>query len=121
KQFLAALGFFLGMATIVLMGRTRNRMDDEDSPQIYRWLGRGRALLALAVTVLFFYLLGSVQLSRQAANAMRALSQEQFQLAYRYVYDAAPPAIMRSEVLAARLLYWPQVFLISVGALMIGV
>src|SRR5690606_33646916 len=82
KQFLAALGFFLGMATIVLMGRTRNRMDDEDSPGIYRWLGRGRVLLALAVTVLFFYLLGSVQLSRQAANAMRALSQEQFQLAY---------------------------------------
>lgn len=121
KQFLAALGFYVGVVTIALMTYTRNRLDDEENPRIYRWLGHGRVLLGLAVTVLFFYLVGSVQLSRQAANAMRALSQEQFQLAYRFVYDTAPPAIMRSEVLAARLLYWPQVFLISVGALMIGV
>lgn len=121
KQLLAALGVFLSIATIYTMNHARSQLDEEESPRVYRWLGRGRVLLGIAVAVLFFYLLGSVQLSRQAANAMRALSQEQFRLAYQYVYDAAPPAILRSEALAARLLYWPQVFLIAVGALLIGV
>lgn len=120
RQILGALGIFLGFAAIYTMNYTRGLMDDEEHPRIYRWLGRGRLLLGIAIAVLFFYLIGSVQLSRQAANAMRALTQEQFQLAYRYVYDATPPAILRSEALAARLLYWPQLFLIAVGAMMIG-
>jgi len=120
KQMLAALGIFVSLAAIYVMSHARRLLDEEEKPRVDRWLGRGRVLLGIAVAILFLYLLGSVQLSRQAANAMRALSQDQFKLAYRYVYDTAPPAILRPEVLAARLLYWPQVFLIAVGATLIG-
>lgn len=121
RQLLAALGIFVGIAAIYTINHVRRQLEEEEQPREYRWLGLGRIALGVAIAVLFFYLLGSVQLSRQAANAMRALSQDQFKLAYTYVYDAAPPAILRPEALAARLLYWPQVFLIASGALLIGV
>jgi len=120
KQFLAALGASLSLAAIYTINHTRRQLDEEERPRLVRRLGRLRLLLGVAIAVLFLYLVGSVQLSRQAAHGMQALSLDQFRLAYRYVYDTAPPAILRPEILAARLLFWPQLFLIGLGALLIG-
>lgn len=120
KQIYAALGIFLGIATIGLMTGVRRQLSTDDPPIIYRWLGWGRILLGIVIIILFLYLLGSVQLNRQAATAMNALSEDQFKYAYEFVTSARPPATLRAEVLAAQLLYWPQVFLIAIGALFIG-
>jgi multiple sugar transport system permease protein len=121
KQIDAALGVFLGIATMTLITIVRRRIDPENPPAGYRWLNWGRVLLGLMIVILFLYLLGAVQLNRQAAQGMAALSEDQFKLAYEFVTGARPQATLRAEVLAAQLLYWPQVFLTAVGALFIGV
>src|SRR5690606_17260523 len=48
------------------------------------------------------------------------LTEEQFRLAYEYVTGSAPRSTLRPSILQAELLYWPQVFLVALGASMIG-
>lgn len=120
KQIYAALGFFLGLATIFTMTWVRRQLDDEENPALYRWLHRGRVLMGIAVLLIFFYMIGAVQLNRQAAAGMRALSEEQFDRAYEFATGEAPRPVLRPENLAAELMYWPQVLLVSLGALLIG-
>lgn len=120
KQFYAALGLFVGVAAIYTMTWVRRRLDDELAPRLYRLLHYGRVLMAIVLFALFFYLVGAVQLSQQAAAGMGALTQNQFDRAYTLVRGQLPPATLRPDVLEARLLYWPQVFSIAVGAFLIG-
>lgn len=120
KQILASLAVALGLATIYTISHVRRTVDDETQPKLYRWLSVGRALMGILVFLGFFYILGAVQLNRQAAAAMNALSEEQFSRAYQVVYDTAPRATLRAEVLTAQLLYWPQVLLTALGALILG-
>ncbi|NLX08052.1 MAG: sugar ABC transporter permease [Chloroflexi bacterium] len=120
KQVLATIGFFVGMAAIYTMTYVRRRIDDEEQPRTYRWLHRGRVVMGIVIALLFFYLLGSLALYQQAASAMGALTEEQFRLAYEYVTGSAPRSTLRPSILQAELLYWPQVFLVALGASMIG-
>ncbi len=120
KQVDAALGVFLGLFTIYFMTWERRRIDDEENYVAYRWLYYGRIAMIVVVLLMLYYLVGAIQLSQQAATGMGALSQDQFIRAYQYALGQTPPAILRPEVLQARLLYWPQIFMISIGALLIG-
>ena len=120
KQVNAALGVFIGLCTIYFMTWVRRRIDDEENYVAYRWLYFGRIAMIVVVLLMLYYLVGAMQLSQQAAAGMGALSQDQFARAYQFAIGQAPPAIMRPEVLQARLLYWPQIFMISIGALLIG-
>ncbi len=121
KQILATLGVFIGIATVYVMSWVRRHTDDEEHFHLYRWLHYGRVLLALAVLILLFYLVGSMKLSQQAADGMGALSPDQFKRAYEYATGEAPRPTLRPETLKSQLLYWPQVFSIMVGAFLIGV
>lgn len=121
KQIAAAIGVFLGITTIYTMGWVRKRIDSDEHDRIRRWLFWGRLFLGVAAFFLLFYLLGSVQLNRQASAGMKALSLEQFQRAYTYVTGQPPNPTLRPQDLAAELVYWPQVFLIASGALLIGI
>ncbi|MBP8974329.1 MAG: sugar ABC transporter permease, partial [Anaerolineae bacterium] len=120
KQMMAALGIFLGLAAILMMTHTRRRVDDEEQPRLYRWLHLGRVLMGVVIFLLFFYLVGALQLNQQAAAGMGSLTQEQFVRAYEFATGGTPHPTVRPEVLKAQLLYWPQVFSIAVGALLIG-
>ncbi len=120
KQMDAALGVFLCVATIMAMSYTRRRIDDDIHPHIYRWLHIGRIAMGVVIAGLFFYLISSVQLNYQTASGMRSLSEDQFQQAYQYATGTKPHPSIRAENLATELLYWPQVFLMGTGALLIG-
>lgn len=120
KQIYASLGILMGMAAVYSMTWVRRHTDDEEHPQIYRWLHRGRVFTGIAIFIMFYYLVGSAQLSQQAAAGMGALSEDQFKLAYEFATGQAPPAILRAEMLKAQLLYWPQTFSVGIGALLIG-
>lgn len=120
RQMAAALGIFLGLAALLTMTHARRQVDDEEQPRLYRWLHLGRVLMVVVIALLFFYLAGALQLSQQTAAGMGSLTQEQFARAYEFATGSAPHPTIRPEVLKAQLLYWPQVFSIAVGALLIG-
>ncbi|MBI5958280.1 MAG: sugar ABC transporter permease, partial [Chloroflexi bacterium] len=120
KQIYAVLGILVGMAAVYMMTLERRKLDDDLFPQLYRWLYRGRLMIAVAVLIMFLYLVGAAQLNQQAAAGMGALTEDQFKMAYEFATGVKPPAIMRAEVLKAELLYWPQVFSVMVGAVLIG-
>ena len=120
RQMTAALGILGGLAAILTMTYTRRRVDDEEQPRLYRWLHVGRVLLGVAIFALFFYLVSALQLSQQTAAGMGSLTQEQFVRAYEFATGSTPHPTVRPEVIKAQLLYWPQVFSIAIGALLIG-
>lgn len=120
RQMAAALGILGGLAAILTMTHTRRQVDDEEQPRLHRWLHLGRLLMGVVVFLLFFYLVGALQLSQQTAAGMGSLTQEQFVRAYEFATGSTPHPTIRPEVLKAQLLYWPQVFSIAVGALLIG-
>lgn len=120
KQFEAALGIALALAAVLTMTSVRRRIDDEAHPRLDRWLHRGRVIVGVVAFMLFYYLVGAMELNRQAAAAMGALSQDQFKQAYTFATGAAPRATLYAEDVQAELLYWPQVFSIAIGALLIG-
>ncbi|MBN2304374.1 MAG: sugar ABC transporter permease [Anaerolineae bacterium] len=120
KQIYGALAIFISIGTIYTMTWVRRQLDDEENPRLYRWLHWGRIALALVVAFALFYLIGSIQLNQQVASGMGALTEDQFDRAYRFATGEKPHASLRPEVLKAQLLYWPQVFLTAVGALLIG-
>lgn len=120
RQIYGALIIFIGMATIYTMTWVRRQVDDEEQPRIYRWLHIGRIILGVVIALTFYYMVGSIQLNRQVAAGMGALTEEQFDHAYQYVTGEMPRPTLRTDILKAELLYWPQVFLIGIGALLIG-
>ena len=120
KQIYATLLVLMSIATIFTMGWVRGRIDDEEAPRAHRWLHYGRVVLVFVALIAFFYLLGALQLNRQAAAGMGALTEEQFDSAYEYVIGEKPPAVLRAEELKAQLLYWPQVLSVGMGAFLIG-
>lgn len=120
RQMAAALGIFVGLAAILTMTYTRRRVDDETQPRLYRWLHLGRVLMVMTLLMLFFYLVGALQLSQQTAAGMGSLTQEQFARAYEFATGSTPHPTVRPDVIKAQLLYWPQVFSIAIGALLIG-
>jgi multiple sugar transport system permease protein len=120
KQVYAVLGILVGIAAVWTMTWERRKLDDEVYPRLYRWLYRGRILIGIAVLLMFLYLLSAAQLNQHAAAGIGALTEDQFKLAYEFATGAKPPAVMRAEALKAELLYWPQVFSVMVGAVMIG-
>jgi len=120
RQIYAALGVFLGLATIYTMTWVRRQVDDDEQPRVHAWLHIGRILMGVCIFFLFMYLVGSVQLSQQVASGMGALTQDQFKRAYEYATGQPPRPTLRPEVLKAQLLYWPQLFSIAVGAMLIG-
>lgn len=120
QQLYATLLIFVGIATMFTMTVVRRKVDDDYQPRLHRWLHIGRVLIGLAVIVAFFYMIAAVQLSRQAAAGMGALTEEQFDWAYEFAFNERPHPTLRAEVLQAQLLYWPQVFLVAVGAFLIG-
>lgn len=89
-------------------------------PSVRSWMYWGRVLMAIVVLVLFFYLIGSVQLSQQAASGMASLTEDQFKRSYKFAFGENPHPSVRAAVLTAQLEYWPQVFLIGTGAFLIG-
>lgn len=120
NQFLAALVIFLGIGTIYLITWVRRRLDSEENFAAYRRLYWLRILLAVVVAIALFYMVASIQLNRIVSSALQSLSEDEFRRAYEYVTGSRPHPSLRAEVLAARLMYWPQVFLVTVGALLIG-
>ena len=120
KQILGSLGVIMGLAAILTMSHARHQLDNEEKPRLFRWLHRGRVTIGVGIVLIFFSLLGSIQLNRQAAAGMNALSENQFKWAYEYAFGETPRAILRPEQLAAELIYWPQVLLVGLGALLIG-
>lgn len=118
-QMLATLGALVAIGNIGLMVHVRRKLP-EDARRARRWLEVGCVVLGAAVAGLFIFLLSAVQLARQAASALDVLTEDQFRLAYQYVTGAAPRANLRSDGLAAQLLYWPQVLLMGTGAVLIG-
>ncbi|MBN1201533.1 MAG: sugar ABC transporter permease [Anaerolineae bacterium] len=120
KQILASLGVFIGLATIYTISYVRSKVDDEEHPRLYRRLHLARIAIGLIVLIFFVYIISAIQFNRQAAAGMQGLSKEQFEWAYQYATGERPAPILRPEILNAQLLYWPQVFLIATGALLIG-
>jgi ABC-type sugar transport system permease subunit len=102
------------------MTGVRRRVDSEQNQRLYRWLHIGRILMGLVVLLAFFYLVGAIELNRQAAAGMKALKPDQFARAYQYVTGSPPRATLRPEIVTAQLLYWPQVLLVAMGATLIG-
>jgi ABC-type sugar transport system permease subunit len=93
----------------------------DQHPSVHKWLYWGRVLMALVVGLTFFYMIGSVQLSQQAAAGFGALTEDQFDRAYEFATGEAPPINLYAKDLAAELRYWPQIFMIACGALLIGI
>ncbi|MGQ9848498.1 MAG: ABC transporter permease subunit [Aggregatilineaceae bacterium] len=120
KQVYAATGVFVGLAAVLTMTVVRRKVDDDEHPRLHRWLHLGRVMVSICVFFMFVYLLGAAQLNQQAAAGMGALSQEQFARAYEYATGTPAPATLRPEILKAQLLYWPQVFSIAVGTVLVG-
>lgn len=121
KQIYGALAVIIGIAAIYTMSWVRGRVDDDDHPDIFRWLHIGRVAMGIAVALIFFYLLGAIELYDQAAAGMDALTEDQFKQAYQFATGSAPRTNLRTEVLRAELLYWPQVLMVAVGSVLIGV
>ena len=119
NQLLAALGVLVAMGNILVINATRRQLDDEER-RVRRRLGLTRIVMGVAIAGFFLYLLSAVQLNRQAASALNLLTDDQFKLAYQAATGEIPRANLRSDVLAAQLMYWPQVFLIGTGMLLIG-
>ncbi len=75
------MGVFLSMRDLH-HDHARSQLDDEESPRVLpAGLGRGRVLLGIAVAGCSFTCLARCS-SAAGRHALRALSQEQFQLAY---------------------------------------
>jgi len=120
KQIYATMLVFISLGTIYLVTWVRRRVDDDEQPRLHRALHWLRVVLGICVGFAAFYLIGGMQLNKQAAHGMAALSEEQFKWAYEYATGQRPNPILRTEVLQAQLLYWPQVLLVLVGASLIG-
>jgi ABC-type sugar transport system permease subunit len=118
-DILPVFTFALGGATLLSLSRTIPWLLKQH-PSVRRWLHWGRVIIGIVIAATVFYLIASVQLSQQAAAGMNALTEAQFDQAYKYATGEDPPPSLRAEVLTARLQYWPQVFLIAIGALLIG-
>ncbi|HML20822.1 MAG TPA: ABC transporter permease subunit [Aggregatilinea sp.] len=119
NQMLAALGVLVALANILVINHTRHQLDEEEH-KARRWLGITRVLMGAAIIGLFLYLFSAVQLNRQAASALNLLTDDQLKLAYQAATGESPRANLRTDTLAAQLMYWPQVFLIGTGMLLIG-
>ncbi|WP_162909979.1 ABC transporter permease subunit [Aggregatilinea lenta] len=119
NQLLAALGILVALGNILTINHTRELLD-EDKHGTRRRLGLTRILMGAAIFGLFLYLLSAVQLNRQAASALNLLTDDQFKLAYQAATGETPRSNLRTDTLAAQLMYWPQVFLIGTGMLLIG-
>ena len=121
KQIYGALAVFIGIATIYLMSWVRSRVDDDEQPRVHNWLHIGRIVLGVAVALVLFYLIGAIELYDQAAAGMSALTEDQFKRAYEFATGSPPRTNLRTDVLRAELLYWPQVLMVAVGSFLIGV
>lgn len=119
NQMLAALGVLGAMGNILAINHTRRQLE-EDERRVRRRLGLARIVMGIAIAGFFLYLLSAVQLNRQAASALNLLTDDQFKLAYQVATGETPRSNIRADALAAQLMYWPQVFLIGTGMLLIG-
>jgi multiple sugar transport system permease protein len=121
KQIYGALAVFIGIATVYTMTWVRRRVDDDEHPRIHDWLHIGRVAMGVAVALVFFYLIGAIELYDQAASGMAALTEDQFKRAYEFATGNPPRSNLRTDILRAELLYWPQVLMVAVGSFLIGV
>ncbi|NDJ75537.1 MAG: sugar ABC transporter permease [Chloroflexi bacterium] len=92
----------------------------DQHPSVRRWLYWSRVLMTIAVLLAFFYLIGAARLSQQASSGMAALSEEQFERAYEFASGEDRPVNLYAGRISAQLRYWPQFFLVAVGAMLIG-
>ena len=121
KQIYGSLAVFIGIAAIYTMTWVRQRIDDDEQPRLHRWLHIGRVAMGIAIALIFFYLIGAIELYDQAASGMAALTEDQFKRAYEFATGSAPRGTLRTDILRAKLLYWPQVLMVAVGSFLIGV
>lgn len=120
RPMYAALGILGCLGAIYIFGVMReNIATDEASVIRYERLGMVRRVLWIIVLGLAVYVVSHIQFYRNTAQGLQALSLEEFRVAYQYVTGEIPEATLRPERLAQRMLFLPQVLMISAGAIFI--
>ena len=120
RPMYAALAILGCLGTIYIFGVMQDNISlNELTATRHERLGLLRKVLWVAVLGLAVYIVSHIQFYRNTAHALQTLSLEEFRVAYQYVTGDNPAATLRPERLAQRLLFLPQVLMISAGAIFV--
>jgi multiple sugar transport system permease protein len=120
RPLYAALAVLGCLGAIYIFGVMQDNIPlSESTTTRHERLGLLRKVLWVVIIGLAVYIVSHIQFYRNTAQALQTLSLDEFRVAYQYVTGENAANTLRPERLAQRLLFLPQILMISAGAIFV--